>query len=187
LSREGLVERFKTRLAAEGGTVLEAKDLEGVRPVLAEAAQAEGIQRIMAASDPLVASLGLHAWGKDLGIQVSTPLDYADRDGFKDAVFGADAGVTAADFAVAESGTLVIVHDRCQARLVSLAPPIHIAIVPASRVVPTHESAVGAAFAEGRRPSQVTLITGPSMTADIQATFFRGMHGPKKLIAILVD
>lgn len=186
MTKEALVECFATRLVSEGGAVRRAGDPQGVRDALGKVVQEEGIQRVMTTTDGMIASLRLQAWGKDLGIQVATPLDYPDRNAFKDAVFAVDAGITAVDFAVAESGTLVILHDRAQARLVSLAPPIHIAVVPVARVFPTHEHMMGETFGEGRRPSHVTFITGPSMTADIQATPFRGMHGPRKLVAILL-
>ena len=118
-----------------------------------------------------------------------TAAQFENRELFKDAVFDqADAGVTGVDYAIAESGTLALVHSVSQARLISLAPIIHIALIPLDRIVPIYEDVIDKVFADkGHLPSQLTFITGPSLTADIQLTFFRGMHGPKKVITILID
>jgi L-lactate dehydrogenase complex protein LldG len=99
----------------------------------------------------------------------------------------AEAGVTGVDFAIAESGTLCLIHGRNQPRLVSLAPLIHIALLPLERLYPVYEDAIDRIFgSKGNLPSQVTLITGPSMTADIQGVPFKGMHGPKRLVVIII-
>jgi len=68
-----------------------------------------------------------------------------------------------------------------------MAPIHHIAIVPLSRLVPVYENATEALFGKGQSPPKhLTFITGPSMTADIRATPFKGMHGPGKLEIILI-
>ena len=111
-----------------------------------------------------------------------------DRKAFKDVVFDeVNVGITGVDYAIAESGTLCLIHTRNQARLVSLAPIIHVAVVPADRLYPTYESVIEVIMASGEQlPSQITFITGPSMTGDIQGIPFKGMHGPKKLMVMLI-
>jgi L-lactate dehydrogenase complex protein LldG len=148
----------------------------------------------MATTDDVTARLDLPSWGKKNNVQVMTPRDFPDRNSYRDAVFDvADAGITGADFAVAESGTLGLIHNRDQARLVSLAPILHIAVVPVDRIVPVYEQVIEKVFGNkvGRTdrsplPSQFVFITGPSMTGDIQGVLFKGMHGPRKVIVILV-
>jgi len=153
-----------------------------------EISKTEGLKRVMASTDEVVAPMDLPAWGKRNGVEVLTHKDFNDLDHFKDAVFDeVEAGITGADYAVAESGTLILVHDKDQARLISLAPILHIAIVLAERFVPVYERVTDEVFGSMEKiPSQVSFITGPSMTADIQATRFKGMHGPKRVIVILV-
>jgi len=143
---------------------------------------------VMVSTDDVVASLDLPAWGKEQGIAVLTPRDSGDRDSFRDAVFDeVEAGITGADYAVAESGTLVIVHDADQPRLISLAPIMHIALVSVERIVPTYERAIEELYGDTKNiPSHVTFITGPSMTADIKGKPFKGMHGPRRLMVILI-
>lgn len=199
LTREEVVKKFTETLVEETVIVYRAKDNAEALEKLAQIAGEEGLKCVMASTDDVLAPLDLPAWGKKNGVQVMTPKDFADRDSFRDAVFDrAQAGITGADFAVAESGTIGLIHNKDQARLVSLAPILHIAIVPVERIYPVYEPVIekvfgnnvgahgGAPAKKSPLPSQFVFITGPSMTGDIQGVLFKGMHGPRKLIVILV-
>ncbi len=188
LGREELVERFVEMFTAETGIVCRAKDNDQARDRLTEIARREGLGCVMVSADEVVAPLDLPAWGRSVRVEVMSSGDFQGRDDFKDAVFDrAEAGITGADFAVAESGTLGLIHDEVQARLTSLAPILHIAIVPVERIVPVYETAIERVFSRReKRPSQFVFITGPSMTGDIQGLLFKGMHGPRRVIVILV-
>lgn len=187
LDREGLVNRFIEMFRAETGVVYRAKDGDQVLETLTEIAKREGLKSVMVSTDAVVAALNLPQWGKNTGVGVMTPRDFKGRDDFKDVVFDAvEAGITGVDFAVAESGTLGLRHDRDQARLISLAPILHIAIVPVERIFPVYEPVIDCLFKKDETPSQFVFITGPSMTGDIQGQLFKGMHGPRRVIAILV-
>lgn len=187
LDREQRIKKFSAKLAEQTGVFYRTSDNAGILDILGEIVEQERLKSVMASEDALIMSLDLKSWGREHGLSVAFPHDFKDRESFKDAVFNqAEAGITAADFAVAESGTIVIVHDKSNARLLSLAPILHIAVVRAENVVPVYETAIEAAFSGGQRPSQICLITGPSMTGDIQGQMFKGMHGPRRLIVILV-
>jgi L-lactate dehydrogenase complex protein LldG len=185
---EELIKIFSKNLADETGIVYRVKDRREALEKLSEIAKEEGLKKVIVTTDDVVASLNLAAWGQDNPVQVMTPQDFANPDSFRDAVFlEADAGVTGADFAVAESGTLGLIHNKDQARLVSLAPILHIAIVPVERMVAVYEQVMEKVFWKKENlPSQFCFITGPSMTADIRGIPFKGMHGPRKVIVILV-
>jgi L-lactate dehydrogenase complex protein LldG len=187
-TKEELIEKFTKNLVEETGVVHRVPDKQAALDKLTEIVQAEGLKKVMVSTDDVVAPLDLPAWGKRNNLQVMTPKDFSDRNSFRDAVFNeAEAGITGADFAVAESGTLALIHNQDQARLVSLAPILHIAIVPLERMVPVYERVTEKVFANKEHlPSQCIFITGPSMTGDIQGALFKGMHGPRKLTVILV-
>jgi len=187
MGRDALVNRFTEMFAAETGIVYRAKESGQALETLTEIVQREGLKSVMVSTDEVVTALNLPAWGNKIDVKVATPKDFKGRDDFKDAVFDdAEAGITGVDFAVAESGTLGLRHDKDQARLISLAPILHIAIVPVERIVPVYEPVIETVFGKEKPPSQFVFITGPSMTGDIQGQLFKGMHGPRRVIVILV-
>jgi L-lactate dehydrogenase complex protein LldG len=187
LGKEELVDRFAEMFTAETGIVYRAKNNDQALETLTEIAKREGLKSVMVSTDTVVTALDLPAWGEQTGVKVLSPKDFDGRNDFKDAVFdGVEAGITGVDFAVAESGTLGLIHDKDQARLISLAPILHIAIVPVERIVPVYEPVVESVFKKEPFPSQFVFITGPSMTGDIQGQLFKGMHGPRRVIVILV-
>lgn len=189
LDREEMVAVFTEKLTAEEGVVYRVRDNREAVEKLTVIAAEEGLQRVVASTDETVASLDLPGWAKEQGITVYTADDFSDVYSFRDALFDdVQAGITGADYAVAESGTLVMAHARQQPRLVSLAPILHIALLPVTRMVAVYEQAIERIYGNRETvPSEVTLITGPSMTADIQARPFKGMHGPRRLVVILIE
>ena len=100
-------------------------------------------------------------------------------------IFDIDVGVTTAQAAIAETGTLVLDSSRERNRLVSLVPPVHIAIVDASSIFQTLGEALAFIHQEGNISPAVTFITGPSRTADIELTLAIGVHGPQELYVIV--
>ncbi|MBY0396543.1 MAG: lactate utilization protein, partial [Thermoleophilia bacterium] len=98
-------------------------------------------------------------------------------------LFAADAGVSSADWLVSETGTLVLQARPDQPRSLSLLPPLHVALVPASKLVPD----LFDLFAEQERlPSCLSLVTGPSKTGDIELRLVTGVHGPGEVHVVLV-
>ena len=187
LGKEELINRFSEMFTAETGIVYRVKSNEQALEKLTEIAKQEGLKGVMVSTDKVLTCLDLPAWGNKMGVKVMSPKDFKGRDDFRDAVFdGVEAGITGVDFAVAESGTLGLIHDKDQARLISLAPILHIAIVPVERVFPVYEEVIEKVFKKEKFPSQFVFITGPSMTGDIQGHLFKGMHGPRRVIVILV-
>jgi len=187
MAGEFLVDSFKALIEAQGGCFERASGNDGVLKVLADVFNRKGISRAMASTDRVISELDLPKWAKQKGFTITTQKNYEDRSAFKRAVFTeVDAGITGAAFGFAESGTLCLTASGDMPRLTSLAPIIHIAVLPSNRLISSYERMAETVFGE-TPPSQLILITGPSMTGDIQATPFKGMHGPKELIVILRD
>ena len=131
-------------------------------------------ERIAISDNPLVERL-MHL--TDLEIEA---LTIAPND-----IFSYDVGISTVQAAIAETGTLVLVSADERHRLVSLVPPVHIAIVDASRICETLAEAL-TLLRNGRDLSRaVTFITGPSRTADIELTLTVGVHGPQELYVIV--
>ena len=102
-------------------------------------------------------------------------------------LFNFDVGVTKVQAAIAETGTLVLDSAAEKNRLVSLVPPVHIAILEASRIYATLGETLAALQSNGEVSPAITFITGPSRTADIELTLAIGVHGPQELYVIIVE
>jgi L-lactate dehydrogenase complex protein LldG len=94
-----------------------------------------------------------------------------------DAAYDLDCGVTDVYAAVAETGSLVIRPTPSHGRALSLVPPIHVAIVEPGNIVPDLIDLLEKIAAAPRAPN-ITIITGPSKTADIEGALVTGVHGP---------
>jgi L-lactate dehydrogenase complex protein LldG len=126
---------------------------------------------------------------KDFGGRIATsdaPL--WNRLGFASSnsnIFEIDVGITTAQAAIAETGTLVLDSARERNRLISLVPPVHVAIVDSSSIFSTLAEALAFIHQDGTISPVVTFITGPSRTADIELTLAIGVHGPQELYVIV--
>ena len=87
------------------------------------------------------------------------------------------------DAALAETGSLVVTSGAGKSRMATLLPPVHIAMLPESCL--HMDLFTWTAAREGPLPANLTLISGPSKTADIEQTMAVGVHGPRRLIAIV--
>ena len=114
------------------------------------------------------------------------PYDRRVED-FKQELFDMDAAVTAAEGAVAETGALIVRPTPEEPRLMSLVPPVHIAVLPAGRIYGTFAEAIESQNWAAGMPTNALLISGPSKTADIEMTLAFGVHGPKELVVIIVE
>ena len=100
-------------------------------------------------------------------------------------IFGFDVGITSAQAAIAETGTLVLDSTCERHRLVSLVPPVHIAIIEASTIYETLGETLSKLQSGKELSPAVTFITGPSRTADIELSLTIGVHGPQELYVII--
>ncbi len=105
----------------------------------------------------------------------------------------ARVGITGANAIAAAEGAVVIVHNEGNAARCSMLPDRHIIVTTPDKIVPTLEDAVGVVklqtyLSTGKILSSfINVITGPSYTADIEKKVYRGMHGPKDVVVVLVD
>jgi len=118
----------------------------------------------------------------DLGAQ---KIAVSDAPPAADKIFEFEVGITNAQAAIADTGTLVLDSARERHRLISLVPPVHIAIVNASSIFQTLAEALAFIHQNGEISPAVTFITGPSRTADIELTLAIGVHGPQELYVIV--
>ena len=119
-----------------------------------------------------------------------------DRDLIRSRLAESSLGVTGADYAIAETGSVIVLPRKGLSRLVSVVPPVHVAIVRPSDVLGTLDDLFALRRLEYHRNgadgsadmgSYLNFITGPSRTADIEQTIVVGVHGPREVHMVLLD
>lgn len=98
-----------------------------------------------------------------------------------------DAGITSTRGGIAETGSLIVWPTVDEPRLMSLVPPIHVALLRAEDIYTTFHEAMQAQNWAAGMPTNALLISGPSKTADIEQTLAYGVHGPKELIVLVTE
>ena len=108
--------------------------------------------------------------------------------GDKNELEACDAGITACEALVAQTGSILVSSATCGGRGLSILPHVHIVVATLDQIVPTLADALQAARQRhaGRLPSMLSFITGPSRTGDIERILVLGAHGPKELFVFLV-
>jgi len=175
-----LVERFRQALEAVVGHCLVVSDEREAAEALRGIIEERGARKLAVSDSPLARRVleGARAGACAEVLEAATAEE----------LFECDLGVSGAQWAVAETGTLVLESDAERNRLVSLVPTAHVAVVGSRQVRQTLGevlSEIGSGGAD-RLSRAVTFITGPSRTSDIELTLAVGVHGPAELYVIVV-
>jgi L-lactate utilization protein LutC len=157
---------------------------------------------VVLSRNPLLAELNLEpllrAWGQGISVWQSSGGGDSPGGGdaslrvFAESSFAATVGITGVEFALAETGSLVVTSWTEGAQLASLAPPMHVALYRRSQLVASLDEVLErlhvASHPDLALPGRsVVFITGTSRTADIEQILIRGVHGPGEVHAILVE
>jgi len=122
----------------------------------------------------------------DFRIVRTLPVADIERAAMRARVADAELGIAEADFAIASTGTLAVVSNANRPSSLTLLPPASLVIVQIDRVMPNLAAVLAAMGPGGVAANRLTLITGPSRTADIEKRIVLGVHGPKSLHVIVV-
>ena len=180
---------FEKRQRELGGQVHLASTVNGLVEILS--------RRLAAVADgPVWVEQGLAVGGKgvlpklrDAGLaDVREALEPEGEAQWKQLLADAAVGVTGADWLLAETGSVVLVHRRGRPRMLSLLPRHHFVVSSVSQLVPNLDEVIplldrvhqAADFAA------VTIVTGSSRTADIEKILIKGVHGPQNLEVFLL-
>jgi len=128
-----------------------------------------------------------HAWDTDAAGSPELVAYAGPVETFKERLFAVEAAVTAAAGAVADTGALILRPTAEEPRLMSLVPPIHIAVLRAEDIFASLADAMRAGNWSADMPTNMLLISGPSKTADIELILAFGVHGPKELIVLVLE
>ena len=191
------LERFRAEFERVGGVYHRVSDADEVPDVVAAIARERGARSAITwHPTPLgvdwcgaLAARGVPTVAMPEGAVAGAD----DRQALRDLIATADVGVTGADLALAETGSLILLSGSGRPRSISLLPPYHVAVFDRDALVESLDQ-VGVFLEawhdgppEAWRGGVINIITGPSRTADIELTLTRGVHGPKEVHVVFVE
>ena len=184
-----LTPQFIAELTTVGGFVHQpaSSDAMAVARVIAAIAAESAVKRALMWDDVCLPVPGLAAALESNGFtidrqQASDLTSDARRAELATATFG----ITGADAALSDTGSVVLVSGPGRGRLASLLPPVHVALVDRACLLRSLPDLLLARPELATAGSNLVCITGPSRTADIEHTLSRGVHGPKEVHVILI-
>jgi L-lactate dehydrogenase complex protein LldG len=191
--RPALLDRLAEMAAKGGWNVHRAPGIEEALGHIEALAQRLGVTRVVRSGQEVFDQLPVDAALANHGMSI-TPVvrdETNSREDLREEIRQADLGLTGTDYALAETGSLVILPRRGLSRLVSLYPPVHVAVVRPQEVVETLDDLFLLRRLEYYQRSRemgsyLNFITGPSRTADIEMTIVEGVHGPKQVHLVLL-
>ncbi|MHC2992936.1 hypothetical protein OB13_15615 [Pontibacter sp. HJ8] len=130
----------------------------------------------------------LHVWEPNLqNILYQAGIEFTA--GEEDFIQNAHASLTTCEALITRTGSILVSSANAGGRRLTVYPETHMVVAKASQLVPDIKDGL-----QGIRdkykdnfPSMVSLVSGPSRTADIEKTLVMGAHGPKQLILFLID
>ena len=120
------------------------------------------------------------------GLPELVPYD-VEVEEIKERIFNVEAGITSTMGGIADTGALILWSSKEEPRLMSLVPPVHIAILRADKIYNSLLEVMQKENWSAYMPTNAFLISGPSKTADIELILAFGVHGPKELIVLVID
>jgi L-lactate dehydrogenase complex protein LldG len=193
-AQDDLAAQFAAELTQLEGNPHRCPDDEAALDVIRDILQQHGATAVIAWDRDQIGLPGLEALLDGLKIKVldgQVAHSGGERATRLQALDPALVCISGADVGIAESGSLLLLSGAGRGRMASLLAPAHIAVLRAEQLVRGLGEALARIQAQ-RGPdvfadsSNLTLITGPSRTADIELTLTLGVHGPREIHVVLI-
>lgn len=176
---------------AVGGQSTRVSGIAAAQQFVADLVARHSVRRVLQWKHPLLERLQLGERLSSQGISIAAwdELECQSAPERWPSAFAADLGITSVDWAVAETGTLALcARPGGQGRVVSLLPPLYLAIVEPAQIVPDLFDLFERLEVEkDSLPSTINLVTGPSKTGDIELKLTTGVHGPGEVHLLVVE
>ncbi len=177
--------RLRAELTAAGGVLHVVADDAGAAAKVLELVAAKSARRALVGRGAVLDRLGLPDRLRAAGVEVAK-ADALPAGAERETLFAADIGVSGVDHVIAETGSLVVTARPEEPRSLTLLPPVHVAVADRSQLLPDLFD-LFAALGGRAMPSNLSLITGPSKTGDIELRLVTGVHGPGEVHLILIE
>jgi L-lactate dehydrogenase complex protein LldG len=184
--RGELAKRFELELTRVGGHFHVACTADAAVSYIKNLISIKQTSSVVGWNSPVIDGTDLSARLSGGGVQFISNDEHHSEAEFINKAIEAGIGITAVDYALADTGTLVLITGAGRARSVSLLPPVHIAVLTPQQIISGLDELMPL-LSDRELASAVVFITGPSRTADIELTLVVGVHGPQELHVILLD
>ncbi|MTJ83138.1 MAG: lactate utilization protein C [Telmatospirillum sp.] len=181
---EPAFERFRRLMTAVKGQIVETTRADLARTIREVLAEKQAANLLYAPNTAIGKALDA-AWATEPGPQL-VAYDKPIEEMKAIIVNNIDAGITSTMGAIADTGSLIVWPSVDEPRLMSLVPPLHIAVLETSKIFDSFTEAVAKLGWNKKPPGNSLLISGPSKTADIEGILCFGVHGPKQLVIIAI-
>ncbi len=178
---DDLAEQFVAALTAVYGEPHLTSNMEAAAKKLGEILAELGTERVVANDEAPLNKLNL----RERWPAIQWHIVGQSAGSLREFAAHADVGLSSGAAAIAETGSVLIHSGPGQSRVATLFPPVHVVLLPTSRL--TTDLFTFTAARQGDLPANVTYVSGPSKTADIEQTMSIGVHGPKRFIVILYN
>jgi L-lactate dehydrogenase complex protein LldG len=175
--------RFLEELKAVGGHGQRVESVEKAREYVVSLARERDAKLLVRWDTEELERLGVDEPLEEAGVEVAV---WRDLEDFREVAAGADIGLSTAEWAIAETGSLVLTGGPGRGRTVTLLPQTYVAIIPTERVLGTVPEAIERYAGDGEVPANLCFHTGPSRSGDIEMSLTIGVHGPGDVHVILV-
>lgn len=179
---ENFYELFKSKAEELTVKVLRAVSSKEAADLIIKQIRQLKVQKVASTSFTMVDDKALQAYAPAEDMDFTMQLN-------KGKIEQADMGISEFDLGIAQLGCIVQDASDLHTRLVSMLPPIHLALLRTAALVESFSDAleiIEKAY-KGNIPPYLSFITGPSKTADIERELTIGVHGPEKLIILCID
>jgi L-lactate dehydrogenase complex protein LldG len=190
-SEDGLIERFCAELKRLSGEPHVVGDEAAAREQIVALLRDNGVQQMIAWDFAQIPVSGLGEAIRAARIEVLHPDTHDEfRAETLSTAETAQISLTSADYAAAGTGTLIFTAAPGRGRIPTVLAPIHLAVIRAAQIVPRVEDWVKRMRADDlaaiRRSANVCFVSGPSRTGDIEMELILGVHGPGRLIVVII-
>lgn len=175
--------RFLEELEALGGHGKRTESYEEAGEYIVALAREQEAKLLIRWDVEELEGLAIDGSLEDAGVEVKL---WRDLDDFREVTAASDIGLSNAEWAIAETGSLVFTGGPGRGRSVTLLPPTYVAVVAADRVLCTVPEAIAKYAEMGEVPANLCFHTGPSRSGDIEQALAIGVHGPGDVHVILV-
>jgi L-lactate dehydrogenase complex protein LldG len=183
-----LADRFTRELTTLGGSVHHATSAPEVAAIVARLVADQPDAKVLMWDERHLPVPGIATALRNAGLTLLTQDPASVRSSaHRQLLAGAAVGLTGADAALAQTGSLVLASGPGRGRLASLLAPIHVALVRRAALIGSLPELIAARPELVTRGANFVCITGPSRTADIEHVLSRGVHGPKDVHVVFVD